>query len=60
MGLVQIGYIIEEMSSYDDDAYIATYTVDEEMEKNNAWNLEAHGQYGTDDGDYDAGVMILA
>lgn len=60
MGLVQIGYIIEEMSAYDDDAYVATYTVDEEMERNNTWNMEAHGQYGTDDGDYDAGVMILA
>lgn len=60
MGLVQIAYIIHEMSSYDDDAYVATYTVDEEMERNNAWNMEAHQQYSSTDDDYDAGVMILA
>lgn len=60
MGLVQIAYIIHEMSSYDDDAYVATYTVDEEMERNNAWNMEAHNQYSATDDDYDAGVMILA
>lgn len=61
MGLVQISYIIEDMASYDDEAYFATYTVDEEIERNNAWNVEAHSQYGVpDDGDYDAGVMIVA